>query len=189
MQVSLKLDLCSSPYKLGLKLVVISSSALETIYFEMVFNESSCVDGKFDGIVDLSPGKENASINVRVLRIWKVAAFLNPSQTGTMEMVLVDHKVKMVLWFILILWARVLILNYTLIFIFLLFIVIRVLKFMPLLGKVWLVCLIQRLKRGKYIISPISQFFHKVVHIVLHFTHINWCFIRGQWLNCLRVVT
>ncbi|KAK2399839.1 replication factor A protein [Trifolium repens] len=58
----------------------------------MVFNESSCVDGKFDGIADLSPGKENASINVRVLRIWKVAAFLNPSQTGTMEMVLVDHK-------------------------------------------------------------------------------------------------
>ncbi|KAK2415843.1 replication protein A 70 kDa DNA-binding subunit C [Trifolium repens] len=58
----------------------------------MVFNESSCVDGKFDGIADLSPGKENASINVRVLRLWKVPAFLNPSQTGTMEMVLVDHK-------------------------------------------------------------------------------------------------
>jgi hypothetical protein len=62
----------------------------------MVFNESCCLDGKFDDIADLSPGKENGSINVRVLRLWKVPAFLNPSQTGTMEMVLVDQKVIVV---------------------------------------------------------------------------------------------
>jgi hypothetical protein len=60
----------------------------------MVFNKSCSVDGKFDDIADLIPGKENVSINVRVLLLWRVQAFLNPSETSTIEMVLVDQKVK-----------------------------------------------------------------------------------------------
>jgi hypothetical protein len=59
----------------------------------MVFNESVTCNTKFDAIADIHPGKENIRINVRVLRLWKVPTFLNPSENGSMEMVLVDDQV------------------------------------------------------------------------------------------------
>jgi hypothetical protein len=62
----------------------------------MVFNESCSVDGKFDDTADLIPSKENVSINGRVLRLWKVPTFLNPFETSTIEMVLVDQRVKVI---------------------------------------------------------------------------------------------
>jgi hypothetical protein len=62
----------------------------------MVFNESCSVDGKFDDIADLIPSKENVSISGRVLRLWKVPTFLNPFETSTIEMVLVDQRVKVI---------------------------------------------------------------------------------------------
>ncbi|PNY06911.1 replication factor A protein [Trifolium pratense] len=46
----------------------------------------------FDSVVDLVPGKDSIRIKVRVLRLWKVSAFLNPSETSSIEMVLVDEK-------------------------------------------------------------------------------------------------
>jgi hypothetical protein len=49
---------------------------------------------KFDDIADILPGKEDVRINVRVLRLWKVPAFLNPSESTSIEMVLVDQKVR-----------------------------------------------------------------------------------------------
>ncbi|KAK2416233.1 replication factor A protein [Trifolium repens] len=58
----------------------------------MVFNESATSNTKFDAIADIHPGKENIRINVRVLRLWKVPTFLNPSENGSMEMVLVDDQ-------------------------------------------------------------------------------------------------
>ncbi|KAK2362598.1 replication protein A 70 kDa DNA-binding subunit C [Trifolium repens] len=58
----------------------------------MVFNESSASNSKFDVVADIHPGKENMRINVRVLRLWKVPTFLNPSENGSIEMVLVDEN-------------------------------------------------------------------------------------------------
>ncbi|KAK2391764.1 replication factor A protein [Trifolium repens] len=58
----------------------------------MVFNESSVSNSKFDAIADIHLGGENIRINVRVLRLWKVPTFLNPSENGSIEMVLVDDK-------------------------------------------------------------------------------------------------
>jgi hypothetical protein len=69
----------------------------------MVFNESSASNSKFDVVADIHPGKENMRINVRVLRLWKVPTFLNPSENGSIEMVLVDEKVifKLYLYFVM----------------------------------------------------------------------------------------
>jgi hypothetical protein len=44
----------------------------------MVCNEKWKVDAKFDDVADILPGKENVHIKVRVLRLWKFPAFLNP---------------------------------------------------------------------------------------------------------------
>ncbi|KAK2386984.1 hypothetical protein QL285_060815 [Trifolium repens] len=38
--------------------------------------------------------KENVRIRVRIVRIWKVHAFLNPSESSSIEMVLVDEKIN-----------------------------------------------------------------------------------------------
>ncbi|KAK2409944.1 replication protein A 70 kDa DNA-binding subunit [Trifolium repens] len=58
----------------------------------MVFMEKTTSEMNFDDIADILPGKENVCINVRVLRLWKVHAFLNPSESSSIEMVLVDQK-------------------------------------------------------------------------------------------------
>jgi hypothetical protein len=48
-------------------------------------------------------GKENIRIKVRVLCMWKVPTFMNPSETNSIELVLVDEKVRdmdiYVIWF------------------------------------------------------------------------------------------
>jgi hypothetical protein len=64
--------------------------------FNMVYNESAKVDSKFSDVVDIAPGKDNLRVKVRVIRMWKVPAFLNPSNYSSLEMVLVDKKVRYV---------------------------------------------------------------------------------------------
>jgi hypothetical protein len=60
----------------------------------MVYNEQINVDGKFIDVAEISPGNEGAIIRVRVVRMWKTAGFLNPSETNSLEMVLIDAKVS-----------------------------------------------------------------------------------------------
>ncbi|KAK2429162.1 replication factor A protein [Trifolium repens] len=40
----------------------------------------------------VNPGKESWSLNVRVLRIWKVYCFMNPETVSSIEMVLIDER-------------------------------------------------------------------------------------------------
>ncbi|MCI47792.1 replication factor A protein [Trifolium medium] len=49
---------------------------------------------KIDWLADISPGKESWRIIVRVIRLWKVAAFQNPCEPYTLEMVLLDFNVS-----------------------------------------------------------------------------------------------
>ncbi|MCH79355.1 replication factor A protein [Trifolium medium] len=58
----------------------------------MVYRGKGVVDVAFDGVADIGPGKENVCIKVRVLRFWRVPAFLNPSEASSVEMVLVDEN-------------------------------------------------------------------------------------------------
>jgi hypothetical protein len=60
----------------------------------MVYNEKAVVDSKFDDVADIASGRDNFCIRVRVVRLWKVHAFLNPSEYGFLEMVLIDEKVS-----------------------------------------------------------------------------------------------
>jgi len=48
---------------------------------------------KFDSLAGVVPGRETWRIKVRVLRMWRVLAFFNPTDTNSIEMVLVDEKV------------------------------------------------------------------------------------------------
>ncbi|KAK2395640.1 replication protein A 70 kDa DNA-binding subunit [Trifolium repens] len=59
---------------------------------KMVHNEKGKVDIKFDDVADILPGKENICINVRVLRLWMVPAFLNPCESSFLDMILIDKK-------------------------------------------------------------------------------------------------
>jgi hypothetical protein len=61
----------------------------------MVHNESENISAevKFDDVADLLPGNENVNIRVKVVRLWRVPAFFNHSETSSVEMVLIDHKV------------------------------------------------------------------------------------------------
>jgi hypothetical protein len=55
--------------------------------------ENRPVDDGFDNLADLLLGKENVRIKVRVIHLWKVPAFLKPSEYISLEFVLVDEKV------------------------------------------------------------------------------------------------
>jgi hypothetical protein len=48
---------------------------------------------KFDVVAEIMPNKGSVRIKVRVLRLWKVPAFLNPSEISSIEMILIDEKV------------------------------------------------------------------------------------------------
>ncbi|GAU46372.1 hypothetical protein TSUD_141300 [Trifolium subterraneum] len=50
------------------------------------------LDVKFDDVADIDGGKENLPLKVRVLRLWKTAAFLNPCESSSLDMVLVEEK-------------------------------------------------------------------------------------------------
>ncbi|GAU46371.1 hypothetical protein TSUD_141290 [Trifolium subterraneum] len=58
----------------------------------MVYNEKAKLDVKFDDVADIDGGKENLPLKVRVLRLWKTAAFLNPCESSSLDMVLVEEK-------------------------------------------------------------------------------------------------
>jgi hypothetical protein len=48
---------------------------------------------KFDGIAEILPNQGSVRIKARVLRLWKIPSFLNPSEISSIEMVLIDDKV------------------------------------------------------------------------------------------------
>ncbi|XP_045810506.1 replication protein A 70 kDa DNA-binding subunit C-like [Trifolium pratense] len=58
----------------------------------MVFNDRMKMEGKFEDVAGISPGREVGTIKVRVLRLWKVPAFMNPNETSSLKMVLGDEK-------------------------------------------------------------------------------------------------
>ncbi|GAU39160.1 hypothetical protein TSUD_147820 [Trifolium subterraneum] len=62
----------------------------------MVRNDGLKVDEMFNDVADILPGREDVQIKVRVLRLWKVSAFLNPIETSSIEMILVDEKFPLV---------------------------------------------------------------------------------------------
>jgi hypothetical protein len=62
----------------------------------MVSMENTTSEMNFDDIADILPGKENVCINVRVLRLWKVPAYLNPYESSSIEIVLVDQKLRFI---------------------------------------------------------------------------------------------
>ncbi|KAK2454097.1 replication protein A 70 kDa DNA-binding subunit C [Trifolium repens] len=47
---------------------------------------------KFDDLADILPNQGSIRIKVRVLRLWKIPSFLNPSEISSIEMVLIDDK-------------------------------------------------------------------------------------------------
>ncbi|CAJ2642002.1 unnamed protein product [Trifolium pratense] len=63
---------------------------------EKIGNENT----KFDALGSILPGREEWRIKVRVIRMWKVPGFLNPSETNSIEMVLVE-KILVMCWLIL----------------------------------------------------------------------------------------
>jgi hypothetical protein len=67
------------------------------LILKMVFNEKCSAGSKFNDIADKLPGREDVCIDVRILRLWKVPAFLNPTETSSIEMVLVDKKVTIII--------------------------------------------------------------------------------------------
>ncbi|CAJ2637912.1 unnamed protein product [Trifolium pratense] len=48
--------------------------------------EKGLVSYAFDDIDDLVPGKERVRIKARIVRLWKVPAFLNPNESGSIEL-------------------------------------------------------------------------------------------------------
>jgi hypothetical protein len=60
---------------------------------KMVHMENRLVDDGYDNLADLLLGKENVRIKVHVIHLWKVPAFLKPSEYISLEFVLVDEKV------------------------------------------------------------------------------------------------
>ncbi|WJX13181.1 hypothetical protein P8452_03602 [Trifolium repens] len=58
----------------------------------MVYNEKRKVELEVDDLADILAGKENVRIRVQIVRLWKVPSFVNPSDSISLEMVLVDEK-------------------------------------------------------------------------------------------------
>ncbi|GAU48191.1 hypothetical protein TSUD_185280 [Trifolium subterraneum] len=58
----------------------------------MICGEKSSVDIVYDDVADIAHGKGDVHIKVKVIRLWKVSAFLNPSEFNSIEMVLMDGK-------------------------------------------------------------------------------------------------
>jgi hypothetical protein len=60
----------------------------------MVYNEKEKIDSKFDDVAEILPGKENVHIKARVIRLWKLPAFINLCESNLLELVLIDEKVS-----------------------------------------------------------------------------------------------
>jgi hypothetical protein len=75
----------------------------------MVYNEKRKVELEVDDLADILPGKENVRIRVRIVRLWKVPSFVNPSQSISLEMVLVDEKVIIIIlkWLFVIVYIQI----------------------------------------------------------------------------------
>ncbi|KAK2447592.1 replication protein A 70 kDa DNA-binding subunit C [Trifolium repens] len=58
----------------------------------MVYNEKCKLELEVDNLADILQGKENVRIRVRIVRLWKVPSFVNPSESISLEMVFVDEK-------------------------------------------------------------------------------------------------
>ncbi|GAU27768.1 hypothetical protein TSUD_215790 [Trifolium subterraneum] len=58
----------------------------------MVRIEKAKVDDKFTDVCEIDVGKEDLCIKVRVICMWKVPQFSNPSEFSSLEMVLMDEK-------------------------------------------------------------------------------------------------
>ncbi|WJX87394.1 hypothetical protein P8452_69596 [Trifolium repens] len=58
----------------------------------MVHMENRPVDDSFDNQANLLLGKVNMRNKVRVIHLWKVPAFLKPSEYSSLEFVWVDEK-------------------------------------------------------------------------------------------------
>lgn len=54
----------------------------------------------FDCLSDVVSEKDSWRVVVRVVRLWEVPIFLNPKQTSPIEMVMVDEKVHIVVYFV-----------------------------------------------------------------------------------------
>ncbi|MCH91194.1 replication factor A protein [Trifolium medium] len=50
------------------------------------------VEKQFDSLADIVATKESWSIKARVLRFWKIPTFLNPRETSSIDMVLLDES-------------------------------------------------------------------------------------------------
>jgi hypothetical protein len=49
---------------------------------------------KFDDVAETVPNQGSVRIKVRVIRLWKIPSFLNPSEINSIEMVLIDENVS-----------------------------------------------------------------------------------------------
>jgi len=47
-----------------------------------------------DCLSEIVSGKDAWRIKLHIVRIWEVPTFLNPDQTNSLEMVLIDEKVN-----------------------------------------------------------------------------------------------
>jgi hypothetical protein len=64
----------------------------------MVYNEKCKLELEVDNLADILQGKENVRIRVRIVRLWKVPSFVNPSESISLEMVFVDEKVILIIF-------------------------------------------------------------------------------------------
>ncbi|PNX54863.1 hypothetical protein L195_g048485, partial [Trifolium pratense] len=55
-------------------------------YLVIAHMEKGLVCSGFDDIADLVPGRERFRIKARIVRLWKVPAFLNPNESGSIEL-------------------------------------------------------------------------------------------------------
>lgn len=62
----------------------------------------------YDQISKLTLNRESIRLNVRVVRLWSVPAFNNPSETSSLDMILMDENVLQNVYLAFVLWILVL---------------------------------------------------------------------------------
>jgi hypothetical protein len=56
------------------------------------------MDSAFDLLGAVTPGKDSWRFKVRVLRLWNAYSFLKPDLVNSLEMVLIDEKVCLLIF-------------------------------------------------------------------------------------------
>jgi hypothetical protein len=82
------------------RLLLLSTfNSISICYLSLLFGlmSKSVIDNSFDSVSAVSPGREGWRLKVRVLRLWEVPIFLNPEQPNSIEMVLIDDKVVLII--------------------------------------------------------------------------------------------